>query len=801
MELELKGGEKIKNQKIGILIIAMTCIFISTLGASSATDMTGNWSGWGHVYNSTAGPVNVTATATTNGSAEFSAVNGTTTANPAFFNNSSAADHSSLQATFDWGTIDSKNNGTITFTFNRPVDNPVLDIDRIGGAASSWGSYYSDSVLLTLVTPGLTLTKLSGPNHFEVTSTTIQRTPNVLTTGTMDASTDSTKGTASGSVMINGSNIISITFLWSGVGAPGDADEVEFIWELEAPVDLSITQTTDKTIAVAGQNLSYTINVTNNGSSTIIATDKFKVNDSIPSNFIATSFTPSAGSYNSTTGLWTGVTLVKGQSLTLTINGTVSSIATGILNNTVTVTVPSGITDTNLTNNKATISTKVDALPVAKDDNKTTPEDTPLNGTLPASDTDGPIAVVNFTVNNTTYASGTVNIPGVGTITVNANGTYTFIPALNYNGPVPQIKYTIRDSTGNTASANLNITVNPVNDVPVVGNYSVITDEDIQVIGKVVGSDVDGDSLTYSKAVDSAHGSVTVNVDGTWTYMPSANYNGLDSFVVTVSDGYGGLVNSIVNVTVNPVNDVPVVGNYSVITDEDIQVTGKVVGSDVDGDSLTYSKAVDSAHGSVTVNVDGTWTYMPSANYNGLDSFVVTVSDGYGGLVNSIVNVTVNPVNDVPVVGNYSVITDEDIQVTGKVVGSDVDGDSLTYSKASDPTHGIVLVNMGGSFTYTPNRNYYGPDSFNMTVNDGHDGGVTTTTIEITVTHVSTLENMPENTSESQPAPKDLSLVPEKQFNSTIINTMEIPMRSTGVPWMVMAVLMILGSLLTTKRE
>ncbi len=83
-------------------------------------------------------------------------------------------------------------------------------------------------------------------------------------------------------------------------------------------------------------------------------------------------------------------------------------------------------------------------------------------------------------------------------------------------------------------------------------------------------------------------------------------------------------------------------------------MNGVVIGSDVDGDSLTYSKGTDPVHGSVVVNSDGTYTYTPDADFIGLDSFVVTVSDGNGGFVNSTVNVNVTPVNDAPVVGNYS---------------------------------------------------------------------------------------------------------------------------------------------------
>ena len=125
------------------------------------------------------------------------------------------------------------------------------------------------------------------------------------------------------------------------------------------------------------------------------------------------------------------MTLASGSNVTLTIVGTVSATATGNLTNIATVTPPSGVTDNNTTNDQTPpIVTTVDGLPVANNDNKTTPEDTPISGNLPASDPDGPIALVNFIINGTSYAPGTkVNITGVGTIQIDSGGNYTFTPA------------------------------------------------------------------------------------------------------------------------------------------------------------------------------------------------------------------------------------------------------------------------------------------------------------------------------------------------------------------------------------
>jgi len=209
---------------------------------------------------------------------------------------------------------------------------------------------------------------------------------------------------------------------------------------------------------------------------------------------------------------------------------------------------------------------------------------------------------------------------------------------------------------------------------PETGHYSLTTDEDKPVSGQVKATDPDGDALTYAKGSDPAHGPVTVNGDGTWTYTPAKDYNGSDTFTVTVSDGQGGTATATIDIGVNPVNDPPkiddpnsgnfdpVTGHYSLTTDEDKPVSGQVKATDADGDALTYAKGADPAHGSVVVNEDGTWTYTPAKDYNGSDTFTVTVSDGQGGTATATIDIGVNPVNDPPKIddpdsGNFDPVT------------------------------------------------------------------------------------------------------------------------------------------------
>jgi len=168
-------------------------------------------------------------------------------------------------------------------------------------------------------------------------------------------------------------------------------------------------------------------------------------------------------------------------------------------------------------------------------------------------------------------------------------------------------------------------------------------------------------------------------------------------------------------------NDAPVASAQSLTTNEDTVLSGTLpTGSDVDGDRLSYAVKDDASHGSVTINTDGTFSYTPDANYNGSDSFTYVVNDGTVDSAKATVSVTVTSVNDAPVASAQSVTTNEDTVLSGTLpTGSDVDGDSLSYTLVDDASHGSVTITSNGEFTYTPLEDFFGSDSFSYKVNDG----------------------------------------------------------------------------------
>ena len=329
---------------------------------------------------------------------------------------------------------------------------------------------------------------------------------------------------------------------------------------------------------------------------------------------------------------------------------------------------------------------------------KTIAEDTTLNDAIVGTDIDS--TTLNYSLRNPASYG-----PFHGLVVVNSDGTYTYTPNANFIGY--DFFYVIVSDGFLQDISRILINVTPVNDAPVTTDDSKTTDEDTPVSGTVTANDVDGDTLNYSKGLDPAKGTVTVNADGSYIYTPKANLYGTDSFTVIVSDGNGGTATSTITVNIIPVNDAPVANDDSKTTDEDTPISG-LAGTDIDGDSLTFTLGTGPYHGTVTIKADGTYTYTPEDNYYGSDSFTFTVNDGNGETDEATVTLTVNSVNDAPTVPDYNKTIAEDTTLNDAVIGSDVDGNPLTYALGTGPKNGSVTVNADGTYTYTPNSNFNG---------------------------------------------------------------------------------------------
>jgi VCBS repeat-containing protein len=387
--------------------------------------------------------------------------------------------------------------------------------------------------------------------------------------------------------------------------------------------------------------------------------------------------------------------------------------------------------------------------PVANNDAYSTDEDVNLVVAAPGvlgNDTDPDSDPIHVSSNTN---------PAHGTVTVGSDGSFTYDPDPNYNGP-DSFTYKANDGHSDSASATVSITVNAVNDAPVASNVTTSTDEDTAKAVTLTSTDPDNTTPTFSVVTGPAHGSLgTIGTpscgSGTCTasvtYTPDLNYNGPDSFTYKTNDGTADSNTATVSITVNAVNDAPVANPDSYSTGEDTPLNVAAPGvlgndTDVEGSPLTAVLVSGPAHAqSFTLNADGSFAYDPTANYNGPDSFSYKANDGTADSSGAVVAVTINAVNDAPTTENVTESTNEDTAKAITLTGHDVDADTLSFAIGTTPTHGslgtIGSVTCGSgtctaSVTYTPDLNYNGVDSFTYKANDGSaDSSFATVTITI----------------------------------------------------------------------
>jgi VCBS repeat-containing protein len=378
--------------------------------------------------------------------------------------------------------------------------------------------------------------------------------------------------------------------------------------------------------------------------------------------------------------------------------------------------------------------TEVNDAPDAADDSYSTDEDVALTITAPG-------VLANDADVDSALAAQLVTGPANGTLTLNADGSFTYTPNLNYNGGD---SFTYRASDGSLSDvATVFLTINAVNDAPDAVNDSYATNEDVALTVAAPGvlandTDADGNPLAAQLESGPAHGTLVFNSNGSFTYTPDADFNGADSFTYRVNDGEDDSNVATVDLTINAVNDAPDAVDDSATTNEDAAVTIAVRANDadVDGDFLTVESVTQGADGTVAINADGTVTYTPDLDFFGTDTFTYTVSDGRGGSDTATVTVKVNAVNDAPDAQDdaYAVLEDEllAVDLDGGVLANDADVDNvLTAQVVDDVDNGTLTLGADGSFFYAPDADFSGTDTFTYRVFDGEFEDTATVTITV----------------------------------------------------------------------
>jgi hypothetical protein len=354
----------------------------------------------------------------------------------------------------------------------------------------------------------------------------------------------------------------------------------------------------------------------------------------------------------------------------------------------------------------------------------------PVSGTVAANDSDP-----DHTAAQLVYAK--VTNPTNGTVTQNADGTYTYTPTTGYIGN-DSYTYKVCDPLGKCDTATVTIAIlPPAATPPTAVNDIASTPQDKPVSGNVLTND-DGTgplTVTSTPTTPPSKGTVVLNPNGTFTYTPTPGVTGEDKFCYELKDANGLKDTACVVIEIvpnpTPTNDAPIAVDDNTETPKNTPVVIVVKANDSDPEGLplgTPTAVTPPTNGAVVYNTDGTVTYTPNNNFVGTDTFVYKVCDtGVPSKCDSAtVTVVVKPTppagNQPPVAMDDATLTEVNKPVSGTVAANDSDPDhtaaQLVYAKVTNPTNGTVTQNADGTYTYTPTTGYIGNDSYTYKVCD-----------------------------------------------------------------------------------
>ena len=412
-------------------------------------------------------------------------------------------------------------------------------------------------------------------------------------------------------------------------------------------------------------------------------------------------------------------------------------------------------------------------------------EDTAATGNVLTNDSDAEGAALTLTQfvidgDATIYNAGdTATLTGVGTLIINANGSYTFTPTPDYNGPVPSATYTVSDGTGETnqsSTAVLSFTdVIAVDDAPIAVNDGPFdVTEDTPSTGNVLSNDtdaendtlsvveffVDGDATTYlagTSATIAGVGELVINTNGSFTFTPALNYNGaVPNTTYVVSDGEGGIDSAVLSFNdVVAINDAPTLADITTTITDTVAAdsfdasTGTLVAADVDDTNFTYdfTDGTDThvgTYGTLTLDADGSYSFAPNAaaidalSSDTTETFTVRVTDNGGdtGIDNALSDtatftIDITAANDTPI-GSVD-IPDQtqnedfaDYSIDLKEYFSDVETSAadLTYTVAGNSDISVTIVDGIATFS-SATDDFNGVENISFTATDPGGESVT----------------------------------------------------------------------------
>lgn len=346
------------------------------------------------------------------------------------------------------------------------------------------------------------------------------------------------------------------------------------------------------------------------------------------------------------------------------------------------------------------------------------------------------------------------------------NRTIEITPTAGLTGTAT-ITIRVRDTAGVEAVETFVVTVTPVNDAPIVSSVAdqVIDEDGTTGLLDFTVSDEEDAATDLTITAESSNTALVASGDiilggagGSRTIVvtPLANAFGTTTITIRVTDTVGLTTQSSFVVTVNPVNDIPIVSRVDDQTIDEDGSTGSLAFtiSDIEdgGAGLTIvaessDPALVPAGNMVLGGADGnrTITVTPAADASGTTTISIRVTDSAGAEVVQTFVVTVNPVNDAPValddsfLGGNGTTGNIELVVTGSVLGNDTDIESallrVTPVSGTQNTaqNGDIAITADGAFVYRPAPGFLGVDTFTYQISDNDPVNPRTASATVTI--------------------------------------------------------------------
>ena len=395
---------------------------------------------------------------------------------------------------------------------------------------------------------------------------------------------------------------------------------------------------------------------------------------------------------------------------------------------------------------------------------------------------------------------------GLGAITVIGSGgtapyTYSKDGGTNYQNSeaftdlVPgNYTFTVLDANNCSSTVTTEILINCTDAIADINNTFV----DQSVSGNVLTNDEDfeGDNQIVTTNTNPANGSVSLNSNGTYTYIPNPGFIGEDTFEYTICDDGNPVTCDTATVYIEvlpesgPENEAPIANADTATTPvaTPIDIAVLVNDFDPDADPISITGTTNPTNGAVTVNPNGTITYIPNPGFTGEDTFTYTICDDGSPQLCDTATVTVT-VQDSGM-PNTTNANDDAYYVTptsiliGNVLlnDSDIEGNTQTVTSTTVTTAEGVTVNINpntGEFTYTPNAGYSGTDSFVYTICDnGSPVACDQATVYITIDGVAGLSIVKSASSTSVDC---VSVGDEVTYKFTVTNSGDVLINSITI--------------------